>query len=140
MQHASHVCASERGGTLVMKRSLPLVVILSLALTTTAMSLPGIVDLALQGFPPGSITELKQRISSLPLTVFGAEDCRRAISLLPDSMRQSRITRGMLWQRVERVIKPVLELHHRSNKVELFLYHDPFPRALVWRGCILVLS
>jgi Zn-dependent protease with chaperone function len=43
-------------------------------------------------------------------------------------------------RRVERVIRPVLELHGHSDKIELFLYQDYFPSAMVWRGCVLVIS
>jgi Zn-dependent protease with chaperone function len=41
---------------------------------------------------------------------------------------------------VESIIRPVLELHGRSDKIELFLYQDKFPQAMVWQGCVLVIS
>jgi hypothetical protein len=86
------------------------------------------------------VEEMKGRIFSLPFTVFGASDFRRAIESLPKSIRESRITEGKLLRRVERLTSPVLDLHRRSNKVELFLYQYQFPRALVWKGRILVIS
>ena len=41
---------------------------------------------------------------------------------------------------VESIIGPILELHSRTDKIELFLYRDHFPQAMVWLGCVLVIS
>lgn len=117
-----------------------LITILSLVLTPTTTAATGAVDLALQGIGAGSVAEMKSRIFSRSFSVYGAEDHLRAIASLPQSRRESRITEGKLLRRVERIIMPVLELHHRSNGVELFLYHDQFPGAMVWMGCVLVIS
>jgi Zn-dependent protease with chaperone function len=123
-----------------MKRNILFVIVLSLVLTTQAMSAPDIVNLALHGLGGGAVDEMKDRILSLPFTVFGAEDRRNAISALPNSIREARITEGKLLRRVELITRPVLELHGQANKVEVFLYQDHLPRVLVWRGCILAIS
>lgn len=117
-----------------------LITTLSLVITPTTAKATGIVDLALQSIGPGSTAEMKSRIFSRAFSVYGAEDYPRAIASLPQSVRESRITRGRLLQRVERAIGPVLELHGHSDKIELFLYSDYFPVAMVWRGCVLVIS
>ena len=124
-----------------MSRKIVLTTLLSLVITTTTMAAaPSTVDLALQGIGAGSVAEMKSRIFSLPYSVYDAKDFRKAVATLPQSVRESRITEGKLLQRVERVIKPVLELHGRSNTVELFLSQDHFPHAMVWLGCVLVVS
>ena len=43
-------------------------------------------------------------------------------------------------RRVESIIRPVLELHGRGDDIELFLYQDKFPQAMVRRGCVLAIS
>src|SRR5207237_2560655 len=58
----------------------------------------------------------------------------------PRSIRESRTSGGKLLRRVESIIRPVLKLHGRSDKIELFLYQDHFPSAMVWLGCVLVIS
>ena len=123
-----------------MSRKIVLITLLSLVVTHTTTAAPGIVDLALQAIGGGSVTEMKSRIFSFPFSVYKGEDYRRAIASLPPSTRDTRITRGRLLQRVERVIRPVLELHHHTDTIELFLYHHHFPSAMVWLGCVLVIS
>jgi hypothetical protein len=104
------------------------------------MAAPGVVELALEGIGGGSVAEMKSRIFSFPFSVYGAEDFPTAIASLPQSSRGNKITQGTLLRRVERVIRPVLELHGRRDKIELFLYRDDFPSAMVWMGCVLVIS
>ena len=112
-----------------MTRKLALITLLSLVVTHTTTAAPG-----------GSVTEMKSRIFSFPFSVYKGEDYRRAIASLPPSTRDTRITRGRLLRRVERVIRPVLELHHHTDEIELFLFQDHFPSAMVWLGCVLVIS
>ncbi len=115
--------------------------VLSLFMTTSsAAAATDVVDLALKGIGTGSVAEMKSRIFSLPITVLGSEHRLRAIAALPDSVREHRITEGKLWQKVERVTKPVIELHNRTEKVEVFLYRGRFPRGALWMGCLLLLS
>ena len=123
-----------------MTRKLALITLLSLLLTRTATAAPGVVDLALQDVGTGSVAEMKSRIFSLPFTVYDAKDYRPAIASLPQSIRESRISEGQLLRRVESIIRPVIELHHHTDKIELFLYRDEFARAMVWLGCVLVIS
>jgi hypothetical protein len=138
------VCPKEfvvAGGRKIMKRNILLFTVLSVVVTTRAMpKTPSIVDLALQGIGTGPVEKLKGRIFSRPITVLGAEDHRRAISSLSSSIRNRRIQEGKLLRRVERITSPLLELHNQRNKVELFLYRDDYPRAMVWQGCILTIS
>lgn len=45
-----------------------------------------------------------------------------------------------LLARVERLLRPVIGLHRRAGRVELFLYHHENPRGFLWMGCVLMLS
>lgn len=124
-----------------MSRKLLCGTVLSLFMTTSAAAAAAdIVDLALEGIGTGSVAEMKSRIFALPITVLGSAHRLRAIAALPDSVREHRITEGRLWRRVERVTKPVIELHNRTEKVEVFLYRGRFPRGALSMGCLLLLS
>lgn len=125
-----------------MLKKMLFVTILSLELTTAAAAAPDIVELALGEVGTGSADEMRIRIFSIPITVLDSESCRGAMKALPDSIRDHRITEGKLLRRVERIIKPVLQLHRRMNmdKVELFLYRDDLPKGMLWMGCMLILS
>jgi beta-lactamase regulating signal transducer with metallopeptidase domain len=63
---------------MIMSRKLALITVLSLLVTHTTTAAPDTVDLALQSIGAGSVTEMKSRIFSLPFSVYGAEDYRRA--------------------------------------------------------------
>jgi hypothetical protein len=117
-----------------------LITILSLVMTPTTTAANDVVDLALQGIGPGSTAEMKSRIFSRAFSVYGSKDCPEALASLPQSVRESRISRGRLLGRVELVIRPVLELHGHRDEIELFLYRDHLPTAMVWMGCVLVIS
>lgn len=117
-----------------------LITILSFVTTTPTSAATDVIDLALQGIGPGSPAEMKTRLFNRGISIYGAADYPGAIASLPRSVQASRITRGKLLRRVERVIGPVLKLHGRSNMIELFLYPDYFPSAMIWRGCVLVIS
>jgi len=124
------------------KQSLSTVVVLGLfyfCVTADARA-PQVMDVALAGVGSGSAGELLDRILSLPYTVLGEEHCRRAVEALPASVREHRITEGKLLARVERLMRPVIGLHRRAGRVELFLYHHESPRGFLWMGCVLVLS
>jgi hypothetical protein len=121
-------------------RKIVLITLLSLCVTNNTIAAQNIVDLALQGIGAGSMAEMKNHIFSLPFRKYNAEDCRRAIATLPQSRRESRITGGRVLRKVQHITNPIIELHNRSNEVELFLYHDHFPVASVWMGCVLVIS
>ena len=123
-----------------MSRKLALITVLSLLVTHTTTAAPDIVDLALQSIGAGSVKEMKSRILGLPFSVCGAEDHRRAIASLSPLIRESRVSGGKLLRRVESIIRPVLKLHSRSDDIELFLYQDKIPQAMVRLGCVLVIS
>ncbi len=114
--------------------------ILFLTLMISAAAEPSVVQQALRDVGSGSVAEMKDRIFSTPIVILGAENRRQAVSSLPASIRENRITDGKLLSRVERVAKPILEMHHRAERIELFLYRDRFPRAALWMGCVLLLS
>jgi hypothetical protein len=125
---------------MIMPRKLALITVLSLLVNHSTTKAPDIVYLALQSIGAGSVTEMKSRILGLPYSVCGAEDHRQAITSLPQSIRESRVSGGLLLRRVESIIRPVLKLHGRSDDIELFLYQDKFPQAMVRLGCVLVIS
>src|SRR3712207_9193456 len=66
-------------------------------------------------------SELKGRLVTDRITVFGIEYRARAVAALPASILRHRIARGKLLRRVERILNQVLELHGRGGEVELFL-------------------
>lgn len=122
-----------------MLKKMLFVTILSLELTTAAAT-QGIVELALSEIGTESADEMKTRMFGIPITVLDSESCRRAMKALPDSIRDHRISEGKLLRRVERIIKPVLQLHRRTEEIELFLYRDDIPKGMLWMGCVLILS
>ncbi len=101
---------------------------------------PGEVALALAAIGAGSADEIKGRLFTHRITVFSAEYRAQAVAALPTSIRDHRITQGKLFRRVETIFSQVLQLHGRSGKVELFLFQDDVPNAMLWRGCALALS
>ncbi|MFN7927153.1 MAG: M48 family metalloprotease [Blastocatellia bacterium] len=98
------------------------------------------VSQALAAVGTGSAAELKSRLFADQITVFNAEFRAKAITTLPTAVRNQRLTEGKLLLRVETAFQQVLQLHGRGGKVELFLFQDDVPSAMLWRGCILVLS
>lgn len=64
----------------------------------------------------------------------------RSLAALPEKWRADRIMQGSLLRRVEAVFRRTVELHVRGGKVELFLFRDDVPLAMLWRSCVLVLS
>jgi hypothetical protein len=125
---------------MMMSRKLALITILSLLVTRTTTASPSLVDLALQSIGGGSVTEMKSHMLSLPFCICGPEDIRRAVAALPSSIRKTRVSEGKLFRRVENIIRPVLELHGRLNRIELFLHGDHEPHAMVWQRCVLIIS
>jgi len=125
---------------MMMSRKLALITVLSLLVTHTTMASPNIVDLALQGIGGGSVTEMKSRLLGRPFSICGPEDYRRVIASLPSSIRERRVSQGKLFRRVESIVRPVPELHGRGHTIELFLYRNQFPQAMVWHGCVLTIS
>jgi Zn-dependent protease with chaperone function len=101
---------------------------------------PGEVALALAAIGAGSAAEIKGRLFTNRITVFTAEFRTQAVAALPPLIRDHRITQGKLLRRVEVIFSQVLQLHARSDKVELFLFQDDVPTAMLWRGCVLALS
>ena len=123
-----------------MSRKLALITFVTLLVTHTTMASANIVDLALQSIGGGSVTEMRSHMLSLPFSICAPEDYRRAIASLPSSIRESRLSEGKLFRRVENIIRPVLELHGRGNKIELFLHEDHVPLTMVWHRCVLIIS
>jgi Peptidase family M48 len=98
------------------------------------------LEQALAAIGSGSAEELKSRLFIHSITVFNAEYRAQAVTALPAAVRDQRITQGTLLRRVEAVFQQVLQLHGRSGRVELFLFQGDVPSAMLWRGCVLVLS
>ncbi|HVF87521.1 MAG TPA: hypothetical protein VM866_08015 [Pyrinomonadaceae bacterium] len=123
-----------------MLKNLFFVAILLLGAIVAEAKAPDFIELALTEVGSGSTEEMRKRIFNLPITVLFADYRREAIEKLPGSIRQQRITSGKLLSRAERIIQPILELHKRTECVELFLYRNESPRAVLWMGCVLILS
>jgi hypothetical protein len=113
---------------------------LSLTISSPATAAQNAVEMALTNMGTASIAEMGKRVSSLPFTVRDAAYRREALAQLPPHIRQNRITEGKLLRRVENLIRPVLELHRRSDKIQLYLYQDKIPQGMLFRECVLVLS
>ena len=124
----------------MLKKMLFVAVMFLGAILTEAAPDNNVVELALTEVGTGSAEEMKKRIFNLPITVLLADFRREAIERLPASLRQQRITSGRLLSRAEKVIRPVLQLHQRTECVELLLYQNDSPRAALWMGCVLILS
>jgi hypothetical protein len=128
------------------------VVVLSLSLTLAVTGQPNQsaspasanevneIELALAAAGAGSAAEMKSRLFTHSITFFNEEFRARAVAALPASLHKRRITQGKLLNRVETVFRQTLELHGRSGKLDLFLFQDDVPSAMLWRGCVLVLS
>ena len=119
-------------------------------LALLSLCLPGVVNAGFAGkdeieevlaaIGTGSVSELKSRLFTDNITTFNAAFRAQAIAALPNSLGKDRIMQGKLLRRVEQVFNQVLALHGRNGKLELFLFHNDLPTALLWRGCVLVLS
>jgi hypothetical protein len=98
------------------------------------------IDLALAEVGAGSADEIKSRLVARGITFFNDEFRARAIAALPASLHKRRITQSKLLSRVETVFRQTLQLHGCSGKLDLFLFQDDVPSAILWRRCVLVLS
>ncbi len=98
------------------------------------------VEQALVFIGSGSAEELKGRLFTDRITFLGAEFRAQAINALPASLRDQRMTQGKLLRRVEPVFQQALQLHGRSGRIELFVFHHDAPKAQLWRGSVLMLS
>jgi peptidase M48-like protein len=128
------------------------IVVLSLSLTPAVTGQPtqsaslasgnkvNEVELALAAACAGSAAEMKSCLFTHNITFFNEEFRARAVAALPASLHKRRITQGKLLSRVETIFRQTLQLHGRSGKLDLFLFQDDVPSAMLWRGCVLVLS
>lgn len=100
------------------------------------------IEQALTDIGSGSAADLKSRLFTNRLTVLDAAFRARAINALPAALRDQRLTQGNSLRRAEMNLQRVLALHKRpeSSAVEIFLLRDETAQALLWRGCVLVLS
>ena len=98
------------------------------------------VELALEAVGAGTTDELKRRLLKDRSVGISAEYRAQASAALPEKMVRSRITQGPLHQRVEAIFQRVLQLLERSGKVELFLYQADVPGAMLWRGCVMLIT
>jgi Zn-dependent protease with chaperone function len=100
------------------------------------------IEQALTAIGSGSAADLKSRLFTSRLTVLDAAFRARAIDALPAALRDQRLIQGHELQRAEMNLQRVLALHERpqSSAVELFLLNDETAQAMLWRGCVLVLS
>jgi hypothetical protein len=98
------------------------------------------IELALAAAGAGSAAEMKSRLFTHNITFFNEEFRARAVAALPASLHKRRITQSKLLSRIETIFQQTLELHGRSGNLDLFLFQDDVPSAMLWRGCVLVLS
>jgi Zn-dependent protease with chaperone function len=98
------------------------------------------VELALATAGSGSADEMKSRLFTHSITSFNAEFRAQAVAALPASLHKRRITQSKLLSRVETIFRQTLQLHGRGGKLDLFLFQDDIPSAMLWRGCVLALS
>jgi Zn-dependent protease with chaperone function len=98
------------------------------------------IEQALAAAGAGSAAEIKSRLFTHNITFFNEEFRAQAVPALPASLHKRRITQSKLLSRVERIFQQTLQLHGRSGKLDLFLFQDDVPSAMLWRGCVLVLS
>ena len=100
----------------------------------------GEVELALDAIGKGTVDEMKGRLITSSITVFNDAYRARAVAALPAPILTRRITQGWLFRRAEEILKRTLQLHGRGGKVELFLFKDDAPSAMLWRGCAVAVS
>lgn len=98
------------------------------------------VGLALAAIGSGPIDEMKGRLITNRITVFGSEFRAQAVEAIRAPILNHQITQGKLFRRVERILNRVLELHGRGGKIELILFQDDVPSAVFWKGCVLTVS
>jgi hypothetical protein len=98
------------------------------------------VEQALAALGAGTMDELKRRLLTDRSVVLSADYRAQARAALPEKLVRARITQGALHQRVEAILQRVLHLLDRSGKVELWLYQADVPGALLWRGCVLLIT
>ena len=119
------------------------IAVLSLIFTPATNAATDIVKRALGTVAAPSAEEMRSRLFNTSVVVYDEEHRRQAIATLPRSIRDRRITEGKLLRRVERVARPVLELHRQEKFVELFIYHEDLLnplRAELRGGCVLLFS
>lgn len=123
-----------------MLKNVLFIAILFLGATVTEAAPNNVIELALTEVGTGSAEEMRKHIFNIPIAVLGTDFRQKAIERLPASIRDRRITEGSRLRRAEKIIQPVLQLHKRTECVELFLYQNDSPRAALWMGCVLILS
>jgi Zn-dependent protease with chaperone function len=124
-------------------RHLICLTILSLGLTDLIKGQPAATDeieMAFAAIGSGSIDDMKRRLIIRQITVFSREYRAQTVAALPKPILSHRIIQGKLFHRIETIMNRVLQFHGRGGEVELFLYQDEVPFALLWRGCVLALS
>lgn len=119
---------------------LSLLALLSLCLPGSINANPDEIEEALAAVGTGSAAEMKSRLFIHNITFFSDEFRAQALAALPASLHKRRVRQSRLLSRIEKVFRRTLDLHGRSGKLELFLFQDDIPSALLWRGCVLVLS
>lgn len=123
-----------------MTRNILLLIATWLVLGASAAAAPDVVTAALNSIGHGSAEEVKTRIFDTRLMVLGPEFCSKAVEALPEGVRRQQITEGKLLRRVERVTSAVLQLHGRDGHIKVILFRERVPQAMLWRGCILLIS
>jgi peptidase M48-like protein len=98
------------------------------------------IELALAAAGAGSANEMRSRLFTHNITVFNDKFRAQAVAALPASLHKRRITQSRLLSRVETIFRQTLQLHGRSGRLDLFLFQDDVPSAMLWRGCVLALS
>ncbi len=100
----------------------------------------GEVELAFAAVGSGSTSQIKSRLFTDRITIINDAIREQSLTALPATLHKHRITQSKLLGRVDTVLRQMLQLHGRSGEIGLFLYHDDIPSAMLWRGCLLVLS
>jgi hypothetical protein len=126
----------------MMKRKTLPAAILAFVMVTTAASakVPEASDFAWSEIGAGSAKVIRERLIVKGYHFTEPRLRQQAIADLPDQVRRQRITRGGALRRAEKALQAVLELYDRAGTLEVVLYRSEVPQAMLFRGCILVLS
>ena len=108
--------------------------------STRSGKMPAEVAEVLAAIGSGSAAEIKSRLFTNLIYLFTDEYRVQAVKEIHTSIRYHRISGGNLFRRVKTIFSQVLQLHGRSGTVELFLFKDDLPNAILWRGCVLAIS
>ncbi len=125
---------------MIRRSVLTLILSLGTALVATAATPEQEIDLALGAIGAGSAEVIRERLIVKGYHFTEPRFRQQAMADLPDQVRRQRITRGGAFRRAEKALQAVLELYDRAGTLEVVLYRSEMPQAMLYRGCVLVLS